>query len=80
MTALGFLLPPQKSFEPEGGFLIAGAVALMVALIIWLSRRKKQKQPTYSFWLFLGAGVCLVILGFICGSHVESEAILDAAR
>ena len=81
MKTLAFLLRPQTHFEPNDDFLIAGVVALLVASTLWLFRKKKAlNRQSYSFWLFLGAGMALVIVGFICGSQVESEAIIEAAR
>ncbi|PTX94608.1 hypothetical protein DB354_12825 [Opitutus sp. ER46] len=78
MSHLAYLLPPQRSFSAEADFMVAGIAALLIATAYYLIRRKKEPVArSYSFWLFLGSGVGLVVLSFVLGSSVPHEAIFD---
>jgi hypothetical protein len=71
--SLAFLLDGEPREEPlfVPAFGIAGFVCLVTAVVIgaavYLTRLKaknRAKMPDL-FWLFLGSGVCLIVLSFV---------------
>jgi hypothetical protein len=81
MSCFAYLLPLEKQFEPDADLVIAGVVSLLIALGGAYVRRKNASfKRSYHFWLFAGAGLSLIVLGFAFGSYVTPEPILDLAK
>ena len=89
--SLAFLLDGEPRAESLfiPAFGIAGFVCLLTACLIgatvYLARLKakdRAKMPDL-FWLFLGSGVCLIVLSFalerLAGSQMFKEAPLAGA-
>jgi hypothetical protein len=78
MTRFAYLLGPRVTYTPDSSFLLAGLVAVVVAVLYALFRDKRSSLGrSYQFWLFLGSGVCLIVLGALFGSE---QQMLDVIR